>query len=397
MPNTLGTGGLTIKTRAELLDEMLNGTDGYPGLYQIYGADINVDPNTPDGNLLNLIAQIAIDYLEFLQQVYTSFDPDQAIGTSLDLRCAINGVVRQAGTRTTQLVTVTATQAVTIDGLDTAPDAPFTITDATGNRFNLLATHAFGAAGSTNLTFQAEEIGAILVSDNTLTEIATPTLGISTVTNGTLDGTTGVNEETDLALRIRRTKSVSLPSQGYLEGLLGALLAVQDTTDARILENVTNATDGNGVPAHSIWCIVAGGLDAAVALAIYNKRNAGCGMKGAVAVDVDQADGSTFEVLFDRPIAEDLWISFDLVAKTGSVDATYVRAQILLTLGYRIGQAAEASEITAMVKTFAENCYVEDMGVSNADASYIAYQETTGVNYKWALAAARIKINGAVG
>ena len=40
MPNSLDATGLTIKTRAEIIDEMLNGASGLPGLLEIYGDEL---------------------------------------------------------------------------------------------------------------------------------------------------------------------------------------------------------------------------------------------------------------------------------------------------------------------------------------------------------------------
>lgn len=398
MPNTIDAFGLTIKTRSEIIAEILDGGDGFLGLRGIFGADINVEPNSPDGNLVNLIAQLAIDYEELIAAVYTSFDPDQATGINLDLRCAINGVARKGGTKTTQLVTVTATQALSLPGLDTAPDGAFTISDPSGNQFFLQVTHAFGGAGAADLQFEAAQIGALLVAANSLTNIVTPTLGISTVTNGVLAGVVGTNEETDYQLRVRRAQSVSLPSKGFLQGLEGALLALDDVTSALVLENVTNVADANGIPGHSIWAIVDGGTDDDVADTIYVKRNAGCGMKGGVAVVIEQVDGTTFTVKFDRPTPEDLWISINAAAITGpAVDGAFLRAQILAALSYTINQPADASAIVALAKTIYPNASISDEGVSNDGMAYVALLNNAAVNNRWALAAVRVIINGVPG
>jgi len=195
-------------------------------------------------------------------------------------------------------------------------------------------------------------------------------------------------------LRIRRQKSVALPSQGYLEGLIGALLDTTGVTEAMVYENDTNSTDANGIPGHSIWCIVRGGVNPGIANAIYVKRNAGCGMKGSVVVPVLQVDGSYFSVKFDRPTLENLYISFNIVAVTGSVDASFIRNQILSLLTYTIAQPAVASEITALVEAIAPNGSISAMGVSKDGSSYVSLLATSAINNLWALASARIIING---
>lgn len=394
MPASVTPSGLSLPTLAEIKEQLANGGDGVLGLRQIYGADINLDPNSPDGQLVNLIAQAAIDYYELLASVYNSFDPDTAIGVVLDLRCAINGVARRGGTYSTQLVTVVTTQAVTLPGLDTAPDAPFTISDSAGNRFLLIAGIGIGGAGSQNLDFRAELFGEVVIAPNSLTTIVTVTLGVGSVTNGVLAGTTGVNEESDAALRVRRQNSVEIPSKGYLQGLFGALEAIPGVTSVLVLENITNVTDGDGIPGHSIWVVVNGGTNDEVAQAIYVHRNAGCGMKGAVTVSVLQVDGSTFDVKFDRPTAEDLWISFNATAITGTVDEAFIRAQLLALLSYNINQPAVASQITTLVQSIAPNVYLDTEGVSDDGITYVALIAPSTVDKQWALTAAHVIING---
>jgi uncharacterized phage protein gp47/JayE len=393
MPNAIDSSGLTIQTTPEIIAEILDGAPGYPGMRQIYGANINVDANSPDGQMVNIIAQAKTDVLELSQQIYNSFDPDKAVGTSLDARCAINGVIRNAGTKTIQNVTVTTDRALSLPGLDTSV-TPFTVADTSGNQYQLVSTYAFVGAASTSLVFQAALIGAVSSLPNTIISIVTVTLGVTAVNNPATYTTLGLNEETDYALRIRRQKSVALPSQGYLEGLLGALLNTTDVTEAKVYENDTNTTDANGIPGHSIWCIVKGGTNAAVANAIYVKRNAGCGMKGTITVPVLQADGSFFSIKFDRPTSENLYISFNIVAVTGSVDANFIRSQILAQLSYTIAQPAVASEITALVESVAPNGSVSAMGVSKTGSSYTSLLATSAINNLWALASARIIING---
>ncbi len=397
MPNVLDGLGLRTKTLAEVKDAILNGGDGYPGYYQIYGPNINVGPNSPDGQQIAITAQATVDVLELLAQIFASFDPDQAIGTVLDARCAINGVVRRGATYTTQEVQVTVSQAVTLPGLDTSPLSPFTVADSAGNQFQLITTYSFGGGGTQTLLFQAAVLGPVETVIGTITQIVTTTFGVTSVNNSASVASLGVAEETDAELRIRRANSVSLPSQGFIEGLLGALLDVDGVTQAIVYENVGASPDANGIPGHSIWCIVEGGTDADIADVIYRKRNAGCGMKGAVVVGIDQAPGITFDVKFDRPTPEDLWIAFDIVAITGTVDDDYIRAQILEHFKYKIGEPADASAIVAFVKALAPNGSISGEGVGLDGMTYVSLQDPSDVDNQFGLASIHIVINGTPG
>ncbi len=392
---SIDAAGVTVPTVNEITTQILDGTTGYPGMRQIYGPDINVNPNSPDGQMVNIVAQGSADMYQLILAIANSFDPDLAVGVVLDQRCAINGVQRRGATYTLTNVNVTATQAVTIPGADT-PN-PFTIADGAGTKFVLITSYAFLTAGTQSLAFRAQELGEVEASPNTLTAIVTPTLGISATNNSDPITSLGLDEETDAALRVRRARSVSLPSKGFLEGLLGALLSIDGVTQAIVLENTTNATDGDGIPGHSIWVIVNGGADEEIAQAIYVKRNAGCGMYGGVydpvTVAVPQVDGTTFDVVFSRPDPEPLWISFDATAITGSIDEDYIRNQILERLSYGINEKADASAIVCLVKSIAPNASISAEGVSLDNLAYSSLLAPTNVDNQFIIASERIIIN----
>jgi len=391
MPNILNADGLQIQTSAEIVAELTE------GLKAIYGDNINVEPNSPDGQVINLIAQAKLDVLELTNQVYTSFDPDEAIGTQLDDRVGINGIQRNPGTYTIQTVQITVDRALTLPGLDTAPLAPFTVSDGNGNLFYLLTTASPVAAGVADYVFRAARLGAVETIPNTISTIVTIKLGVVSVNNSGGATSTGIVEETDYALRIRRRNSVSLPSIGYFEGLLGALLTLDGVIAASLFENITGTTDGDGIPGHSIWVIVLGGTNADIAQTIYVKRNAGCGMKGSVTENVTQLDGSTFAVKFDRPTNEDLYIEFDVDPITGPLDEDYIREQLLERLSYGINEKADTTTIVSLVREIAPNASVSNEGVSDDDITYVPLLSTTGKNYQFIIASDRIKINGLVG
>jgi len=260
----------------------VNGTINFPGYLTIFpGA--NVNPNSPDSNLINIFAQAKEDVLIYGEQVYNSFNPDTAVGTILDARCAINGIIRQGPTYTQQPISVTCSQTgTTIYGLDLQPTSPFTVSDQQGNLYNLVTTYEFTATGTQSLLFQAALSGPVQSNLNTITIITTSVSGISSVNNPLTYNSLGQTEESDSALRIRRASSVSLPSKGFLQGLYAGLLSISGVEYASVFENDTNTVNSYGVAPHGIWVVVTTNTTITPALAeeiatvIYNKRNAGC-------------------------------------------------------------------------------------------------------------------------
>ena len=141
MPDLLDATGLQTKTRTDLVTELTS------AFQTIYGADINLDANSPDAQLLQIFAQGGIDLRELLAAIYTSFDPDRAIGRQLDSRCAINGVYRNAGTYSTVVMSVTVDRSVTLSVVNSVPvSSAFTVSDLAGTKWVLETTTAVSNA-----------------------------------------------------------------------------------------------------------------------------------------------------------------------------------------------------------------------------------------------------------
>lgn len=177
MVSSLSAAGLTIDSLATLIASLTQ------QMQAIYGTDINVASNSPDGQLLNIFCQTAEDTLELIQAVYASFGYMTAYGTQLDQRLAILGIARRAGTYTTTPVLISVNQALTLYGLDQTVQPVYTLRDTAGNQYQLLVTKVFGGAGIASLLFQASNIGMVQVNPNTITQQVTTVLGVLPVNN----------------------------------------------------------------------------------------------------------------------------------------------------------------------------------------------------------------------
>lgn len=347
MPDVVNAGGLQTKDLLTILGELET------AYRNIYGADINLEQNSPDGQLLNIFAQQLVDLRELLMQIYNSFDPDKASGATLDSRVAINNIQRRGGTFTIVGVEVTTDRTVTLSGLDGAFNDPsgsgYTVQDDAGTQFVLADTTTL-SAGTTLLTFRARDIGMVEVTSNTITTPVDIVIGVTGVNNPAPAIETGANEETDAQLRVRRAASVSNISIGYLDALQGTLLGLDGVTDARVFENTTDTTDGNGLLPHSILAVVEGGSNTDIAEAIYAKKNYGANMNGSVSVNIERPLGGFFEAKFDRPSAEPLFIRFDIkpTAPAQIFDLVAIAGYIADNSSYKIGEPANTSSITCL-------------------------------------------------
>ncbi len=391
--NIIDANGIQIKSYSDIVTDIINGTSVVPGLIAIYGSDINVDSNTPDGQWINIFALAELDIEQLIVSAYNSFDPTQAVGVALDALCQLNSssLLRKGGIYTEVAVTVNTTGAVSLSGQDSS--SPYTISDANGNQFQLISSTTT-SNGDNTLDFRAVQIGFLQILPNTLTVAVSVIAGVNTVNNPSSPYQVGSNQETDSQLRIRRAASTAIPSQGFNQSLYGGLNQIDGLTQAIVNENTTGSTNGDGVPGHSIWTIVNGGSDEDVADVIYTYRNAGCGMYGSTTVAVTQSDGTMFDIEFSRAIDQDLFLHITVTSLSGgSVDSTALKNALVAQYILGIYQVADITSITSLVHTINPDLVVTSCGVcASSGGSYVPDLLPTHKYNIWVLLSANIVV-----
>lgn len=397
MPNSITASGVTIATQAELVTQ-------YTGSFQsIYGASINLGPETPDGQLMMTFIQSVLDVEDLLLNMNAMFDPDQAIGVILDQRVAINGIQRQAGTYTITDVTIVTSQSVNLYGLDQTANPVFTVADAAGHQYYLQTSVLGTGTGSFVYVFQAATPGALIPAINSITVPVTIILGVSSINNPTAYSVLGINEETDAQLRVRRQKSVSLPSQGYLAGLLAALENISGVTYAAVYENNGGTTIGSGpltgLPGHTIWVVTAGsGSPSAIAQAIYTKRNAGAGMYGSISYAITQVDSSIFDVYWDDVVEQTLYTKFTVTSLNGTTPPNIPgmldnSTGLPATFVPGVFAQVNANELSTLVQDIDPNTLASNIGFSTSlGGSYVAVLSPSAAPDQFSVAGSNIII-----
>ena len=296
---TFGANGLTIKNASEIYNELVANAQ------EIFGADVITDPSTQDMQYIFVFSLALADALQILEQVNNAFSPATAIGTSLDQVVLLNGITRKTGTQSTADLDIVGVEGTTITN-------GFAL-DVNGNRWELPTPVVIPASGTITVVGTCETIGAIEATAGAINAIATPQLGWSSVNNPS-DAIVGSELETDEQLRERQRISTEMPAVGPVQSLTASLLQIDGVSRVRVYNNDTNATDSNGIPAHSIAAIVEGGDNQDIADTIYAKKGMGCGMFGAISVLVIDPYGFSQDYVFDRPIIQQIYIDVDIEA-----------------------------------------------------------------------------------
>ncbi len=171
-------------------------------------------------------------------------------------------------------------------------------------------------------------------------------LGVQLDDLGSLLGIPRLEGEADDEYRARYARLVARNARGSAEAILAAVLSVEGVTDALIRENATAADvteQGKTIGAHSIFLVVDGGTDEAVAAAIARSKPVGTGTIGETSVDVPHAGGWSVPIRLSRvtPAPIKVKLALTLMAGFPSDGTSRIVMQVLdhvkvLTLGERL-------------------------------------------------------------
>ena len=217
----------------------------------------------------------------------------------------LNGIVASFASD----VAFTATRdgnVVYIKSKDALLKRDFTITS------NLSAPFVFRSA-----TVECTETGIVTQAISSVNTIDTPVIGWNSVTNP-VAGVAGNDLETDEELRIRFKQNKARTSTGTVTALYSALTALNSVAEVKVVENDTNATDSNGLPAKSFMCIVDGGNSSDIANAIWQKKPAGVLAYGNTTVSVVDSQGFSHDISFQRVADVNIYINVSISTYTGA-------------------------------------------------------------------------------
>lgn len=266
----------------------------------IYGADVYIDPDSQDGQLLAIQAKADYDTAAKGLAVYNSFSPLTGQGTGLSRLVKINGITRQEPSFSTVTLTIVGTAGTVI--------ANGIAQDTLTQQWLLPVSVTIPDAGTINVTATAAVVGFITAEMNTVTTIFTPTRGWQTVNNAAA-ATPGAPVETDAALRIRQSQSTADPSLTVFDGTIGGVANVTGVTKVRGYENDSDSTDANGLPEHSICVVVVGGADQDIGDEIMIHKTPGTDTYGDQDVDVTDAHGMPLVIHFQRAVTATIQVT----------------------------------------------------------------------------------------
>ncbi len=346
---TITNAGLSIPTYQDLLAQMIE------DMKNIFGQDLYLGNDSADYQLMAVTALKLYDTMQALQLDYNSRSPIAATGAALDAVAKLNGIKRKAAQFSSCSCTLTGTPGTVINnGI---------VQDIGGNKWDLPATVTIGSGGTVTVSAQCEAPGAITALSGDITTISTPTSGWISVTNTA--AAVGQNAETDAELRTRAALSMQIPSQSAFAGTIAAIAALPGIGRYRAYEGPRG-----GFPAHSIGCIVEGGVDADIAQAIYNNKTIGCATVGGIGVYVNDAVyGVPAEIRFSRPVDVPIYAKVQIYPLTNTGSSANIIASVkTLIANYlsslQIGDSVAVSSLYIIIGSMISDITKPDFSIS---------------------------------
>jgi uncharacterized phage protein gp47/JayE len=333
------------------------------------GGDVNPQLTTPQGQLgSSQTAILAANYAVFAEFV-NQIDPDNADGFMQDAIARIYFLDRDPGAGT-------VVQCVCIGAVGTPIPVNAQAQDTSGNLYLCTQAGQIPPSGTITLPFVNAVAGPIACPAGTLNQIFQQIPGWDTV-NNPADGVVGSLVETRAAFEARRADSVALNAHGSPDAILAAVLNVPGVLDAYVIDNFESATVNTGstnfpIPGKSVYVAATGGTAAAIAAAIFSKKDLGCGMTGNTSFTLTAAGFSppapqyTYQwetpaplpILFAVQIANSSTLPTNIVALvqaaiiasfTGTDGSTRVRiGSLLLASKFYAGVANIGAEVSVI-------------------------------------------------
>lgn len=358
--------GVTAPNLDEIISEK---SEGYR---LIYGQDISIDADSPDGQRIGIESQAVKDAYDTLLYAIQMHDPQHAQGKWAEVIAKLSGIKRDKGKYTILPdVKFIIDRPVTILTTDV-------VEDSNGNKW-FTERNVNLNVGENLVSLRSEFYGAVSLQIGAFMDTSEVKFGLKSITT-TKTPVEGRLGESTAAMMSRRDRRLAINNTHDREGIEGSLLEVDGVVDALVLENNTDVIDSNGVNPHSINAIVLGGTDENIANTILRKiKGGGCGTTGEESFTILNYRGADRIIKFDRPTVKDIVVVVTLVRSRAQVDINIDAVKdAIVAKKFLIGQDI----VAGMLYCFQHDgtFYVKSIKVDGGDVSAIGIRQVANVS-----------------
>lgn len=320
-----------------------------------------------EGQLVGIVSELCASAWDGTERVNSSQDPDKAMDAALDAICVLSGTFRIGAKYSTVVLTITGDPSTVVSnfggrvpggdrynsqetGTITLVDSwasttGYTLDERVTNGGNVYQCTVSGTSASTgpvgtdpltpeldgatltwrflgpgtgaiDLLHRATDTGPLFSNSGTITEIVTPLGGVLGVVN-VLDVTPGRNQMGNPQLRVLREQELASRGTSPVDAIGADLLQkVTGVTSVTVFMNTGDITDSDGVPPHSVECMVTGGADQDIWDQLRLSVSGGIRTHGDLPGFSTDSYGTLQVMKFSRPDPVNIYVSM-----TVTVDA----------------------------------------------------------------------------
>lgn len=390
--NYLTGSGVIVPDTSKILADVQNEWK------DVFGADLSVAPETPQGRIIEMIARQRIFTLQMVAATSNMLNLEKAYGFILDDIGALFQIQRKSAESTKTVITMSGVNGTVIpvgtklrsdDGYIFVNKDVATIgtPDEQGN---------YTTPGYVNVWFYAEETGAIPVDQGTITTIITSITGLESVINNA-NAEIGTEQESDEEFRRRIKESLNINSTSVLSAIRSAVANIDGVIQVKAYENPTETAsvlnDIFKIPAHGIALIVDYNetdlvnepVAYNIAEAIYKKKTLGAayitnqteaGEAYLKTVNyLDENDGEDHIVIFAKPIDHEVACTInvkrqyysgeDLEGAIKTAIASFLSGENPEVDSVGIGETLSPFEIAAAVSSTIPDIFISSVTIGD--------------------------------
>ncbi len=335
----------------------------------IFGEDLDVTPETPQGRLIELDTRLRSEVLQCAASLANVINPNLSYGVFLDAIAALTGCIRKQATNSEVSAVLTGTPGTTIPANSSAT------TEDSSTVWYLSENVVLGEDGTATGKFYSQDYGEIPLEAGALNTIKTGVLGWETVRNPA-PATLGRKRETDSELKERRISTL-FRGRSFTGDILSKLYDISGVKSVDIYNNYKlNPVTIKGVTidAKSVFVCVYGGNDQDIGMALHMSTAPGCGYTGNTTVTVmDPWCNHEYEVSFHRPTEIPIDVKVYVKVDTGTGDVTGAIKQAIMDYqdglveninGLQIGVGVSPFEIASAINIRVPGIFVQQVQIA---------------------------------
>jgi len=226
--------GVQASTQAEIMRNLAT------AYRTIYGEDIELEPNTPDGQVIGIFAQMMSDYSELMLNLFASLFPSMAEGNYLDWNLDLINMRRVTGSP------AAVNLRLDFEGTYDIEAGSYV---AAIQGVNFTNDKAITTAGL--YAFTAADSGSMQFVQNEPVNVITPVIGITASYASTISN--GAEYESDTNFRRRWRDKVMNRSRSATQ-IAMAIEQIDNVEDCKVYDIYGGSYDG--IPTNSIYAVV---------------------------------------------------------------------------------------------------------------------------------------------